>query len=275
MLDLPRAHAGPVAAGRFRVSPDEFEVSESLKEAPSGAGEHTLLRVEKVGQNTAWVARWLAEAAGCRDRDVGYCGLKDRHARTVQWFSVPVALEQDTVAAPEGVRVLDCVRHHRKLRLGAHSANHFHIRLHVDGELAPLIERCERVRVSGCPNWFGAQRFGRGGANLARARSWFARGGRARPDQRRHWLSAARAEVFNRYLEDRVTQSTWSEALPGDILNLDGSGSLFLCEALDPSIVERVGAWDVHPTGPLWGRGEAVRGSDHAQRERAQLTAHG
>ena len=54
----------------------------------SGAGEHIWLEVEKNGANTGFVAQRLAEAAGVKEWDVGYAGLKDRYAITRQWFSI-------------------------------------------------------------------------------------------------------------------------------------------------------------------------------------------
>ena len=62
-----------------------------------------LLKVRKRGANTEWVGREIARAAGCRPGDVGFAGLKDRHAVTTQWFSVPsprgAAYVADIVAA--------------------------------------------------------------------------------------------------------------------------------------------------------------------------------
>ena len=48
------------------------------------------MRIEKRGANTRWVAAELARQAQVSANDVGFAGLKDRHAVTVQWFSVPV-----------------------------------------------------------------------------------------------------------------------------------------------------------------------------------------
>jgi tRNA pseudouridine13 synthase len=89
-LTPPRAFGSALGHARLRVEPEDFVVEEDLGFAPSGAGSHVLLRVRKRNANTEWVARELARAAGCRPGDVGFAGLKDRHAVTTQWFSVPV-----------------------------------------------------------------------------------------------------------------------------------------------------------------------------------------
>ncbi|MFX8133556.1 tRNA pseudouridine(13) synthase TruD, partial [Acinetobacter baumannii] len=67
---------------------EDFVVTELPLQPPSGAGEHVWLEVEKHGANTAFVAEQLAAAAGVQPFDVGYAGLKDRHALTRQWFSI-------------------------------------------------------------------------------------------------------------------------------------------------------------------------------------------
>ena len=40
----------------------------------SGSGEHLCLKLEKVGDNTEFVARELARIAGCRHFDIGFEG---------------------------------------------------------------------------------------------------------------------------------------------------------------------------------------------------------
>ncbi|HTY49006.1 MAG TPA: tRNA pseudouridine(13) synthase TruD, partial [Steroidobacteraceae bacterium] len=81
------AHGAPPVRGRLRAQPEDFRVEEDLGFQPDGAGSHLLLKVEKRGANTEWVARQLSRLLGCAARDVGYAGLKDRHAVCVQWFS--------------------------------------------------------------------------------------------------------------------------------------------------------------------------------------------
>jgi tRNA pseudouridine13 synthase len=68
-------------------------------------------------------------------------------------------------------------------------------------------------------------------------------------------LSAARSLVFNAVLAARVRDGTWDHLEAGDIANLDGRGSIFPVDALDPTLTDRAAQLDIHPTGPLWGRG--------------------
>src|SRR5579864_949147 len=130
-LAPPRAHALPLEPATLRAVPEDFAVEEELGFDPSGSGQHLLLKVRKRDANTAWVARALARAAGCRDFDVGYAGLKDRRALAVQWFSVPCPRAGTDLRglAGEGFEVLEVHAHVRKLPRGALAGNRFALRV--------------------------------------------------------------------------------------------------------------------------------------------------
>ena len=116
---------------------------------------------------------------------------------------------------------------------------------------------------AGVPNYFGPQRFGRGGGNLARAREWAAGGQPPRDRMQRGFaLSTARSELFNLVLAERVRRGDWNRLLPGEAIILDGRRSFFRAEEVDAALVERCGAMDLHPSGPLWGRGAPEVGGD-------------
>jgi tRNA pseudouridine13 synthase len=258
-LAPPRAHGAPPAFGRLRLTPEDFVVEERLGFAPSGSGQHLLLRVRKREANTQWVARALARSVGCRPPEVGYAGLKDRHAVAVQWFSVPrprAALELQGLRG-EGFEVLEAHPHARKLPRGALAGNHFDVRIHAapgqGAELATrLAQRLRLIEERGVPNYFGAQRFGRAGANLLPDGAPLPRLG---SPQRGFVLSAARSLIFNAVLAARVQDGSWERLLEGELVNLDGRGSLFSAEPGDSRLPERCARLEIHPTGPLWGRG--------------------
>jgi tRNA pseudouridine13 synthase len=254
--DWPRAHGAPLFAASIRDEPSDFQVIENLGFEFSDAGEHDYLWVEKTAANTDWVARQLARHAGVRAADVGYAGMKDRHAITRQWFSVPSRGEADwALFTADGVSILDVRRHHRKLRRGAHDANTFRIALRTTqaaGMRAPVDERLGRMAARGVPNYFGPQRFGRHGANLDLARRLF-EGARLKRDKRSIAISAARSFLFNQILAARVTDGSWERILPGELVNLDGSGSVFRADEIDETIERRAAELDIHPTATLWG----------------------
>ena len=263
--ELPRAFGRPLLEARIRVRDEDFRVDEVDAFEPSGAGEHLLLTVEKRGMNTAFAARALAAWAGIEVDAIGYAGLKDRHAVTRQRFTLHLpgreAPPLDALQV-EGLRVLDAHRHARKLPRGALAGNAFVLVLRdVAGDRDATEARLAAIATRGVPNYFGEQRFGRGGANVAQALAMFAgEGGNARRRMRREeramLLSAARSELFNRVLARRVEQECWDRALDGEVSMLDGSRSVFGPEPLDDALAARLAAFDIHPTAPLWGRGE-------------------
>jgi tRNA pseudouridine13 synthase len=259
-LQPPRAHGAPLPPAELKASPEDFHVEERLSFEPSEDGPHWLLRVEKRGANTRWVAAEIARLAGVPGGDVGYAGLKDRHAVAVQWFSVPKlasAAEFWAHARTSEFKVLDVHANARKLKIGALVGNRFRIRLrNVTWSREQLDTKLEALAVHGAPNYFGAQRFGRGGYNLDRVATWVQSGAAPRGRAERGFaLSAARSLLFNAVLARRVEAGDWSQLAPGDLANLDGSGSHFVVTAVDDELRRRLNAFDIHPSGPLWGRG--------------------
>ncbi len=270
---LPRAHGAPVLSARLRQAPEDFCVEELPGFEPTGAGEHLLLEVEKRAMNTAFAARRIAQWANVAESAIGYAGMKDRHAVTRQRFSVwlpkKVAPEIELLQSGE-LRVLDQAWHARKLPRGALAGNRFELVLRgVQGEPAAIETRLQAMADLGVPNYFGEQRFGRGGGNLQQSLAMFA-GRRVRREERSMLLSAARSELFNRVLAARVAGGNWNAALEGEVWMLDGSRSVFGPEPFDDALQARLDAFDIHPSGPLWGRGELR--STHAARA-AELAA--
>ena len=278
--DWAQVHGDGLLDAQIRTSNADFEVTELLDPEACDNGEHDYLWIEKTGANTQWLARRLAQHAGIPPRDVGYAGLKDRHAVTRQWFSVrrPGGAGTDWSRFDvDGVKILDRLRHARKLRRGAHRGNDFRIALRsadIGTSHPQLVERLEIIAATGVPNYFGPQRFGRDGGNLELARRVFD-GQRVGRDRRGHAISAARALLFNTILDARVRDVSWNRLLPGERVNLDGSGSLFDVTTVDGTLEERCQCMDIHPTGTLWGRGGATRESRVAALESSAVRKYG
>ncbi|WP_196800532.1 tRNA pseudouridine(13) synthase TruD [Thioalkalivibrio sp. ALJ3] len=260
----------PISA-RVKQAPEDFCVFELPATAPEGSGEHLWLEVEKRLLNTEDVAVALARACQVPRAQVSYAGRKDRQAVTRQWFSVQCTtnaepdwqsastLTEHMNGSVEGeVRVLRAKRHSRKLRTGHLAGNRFVIWLrgvtrNRDGAEQVLRRICEQ----GVPNYFGQQRFGR--RNLEQAERWLG-GGRAPRgrNQRSLLLSSARSAIFNAVLAERVSDGTWASFRPGDVATFQGSGSVFAVPEVTTDIEQRLATGVIHPTGPLWGRGERL-----------------
>jgi len=258
-MSLPawaRAHGLPLFSATIRSTPAEFDVTEELGYEFDGEGEHDYVYVEKTGANTDWVSKQLAGFAEVAAKDIGYSGLKDRHAVTRQWFSVPRWHAPDWNAFDVAdIVIKDVQRHSRKLRRGAHKANRFQIVMRGKlPDLAALDERITAIRQNGVPNYYGPQRFGRGGANIELANSW-ASGRRLPRHKRSIAISSARSFLFNELLNQRVNDGTWNSLRRGDIANLDGTGSIFDVDEIDDELLLRCNEMDIHPAAELAGDG--------------------
>jgi tRNA pseudouridine13 synthase len=262
LMNLPCAHGGPAGSARLRVTPEDFLVREWLGFDADGEGDHLLLKVRKRGANTMWVAKQLAKIGKIHPRDVGFAGLKDRDAVAEQSFTVPARSAVGTSwvgVTGDGFEVLSAERIRRKLKRGALKGNDFVLVLReFAGDTAALEQRLQTLATEGVPNYFGPQRFGRGGQNIKAALAWFEGEGPAPERTERGFaLSAARSAIFNAVLAERIRAGTWNRLLDGDVVNLNGTGSFFPAQTVDDTLRERCGQLDVHPTGPMW-HGDAL-----------------
>jgi tRNA pseudouridine13 synthase len=156
------------------------------------------------------------------------------------------------------MQVVAAHRHHRKLRRGTLRGNRFHIRVAgARGDAAAVDEHLRRMAAGGIPNYFGPQRFGRDGGNLALAEALLVDGRRLGRQEHSLALSTARSWLFNSVLAERVRDGSWNRALAGDVMQLDGRRAVFRIDESDAEIERRCGAAEVHPTGPLPGRDAA------------------
>jgi len=274
-LDFSYAHGEPSARADFRSTPEDFVVREELGVEPDGAGEHLLLHLSKRGENTGWVAQQLAAAFGIREMDVGYCGMKDRHALTSQWFSLylPSSPEADAAtlqqffATHDSLTLLASDRHSKKLRRGQHRCNRFSLTLRAISDTDSIIQRLERVSREGVPNYFGEQRFGRQSSNLYWARRWFEGGEQIRNRGKKVMAkSAARAYLFNLVLSQRVAEGSWKQLICSDPESLTGP----LWGRGRPKVSESLAAWEAEVLTPY---GEWLQGLEHVglQQERRVL----
>lgn len=233
MERVHRGIEGVDSLASLKRFPQDFEVTEIWQPEFSGSGEHLYLYVEKIGQNTAWVAQQLAKAFRVGLKEVGYSGMKDRQAVTRQWFSLPVPADKAQMDAEiEGVSILKSARHSTKLRRGSHSGNQFKIRLrNLEGDPELVKERIEALLAQGFPNYFGLQRFGHNGNNLRAGMQLSKRRKLVGHPKRGIYLSAMRSALFNQVLTAQIHAGNWQEMIA----------------ATTPA------------TGPMWGRGRPLK----------------
>lgn len=250
----------PGIGGRIRTVPEDFEVEEIPAYEPSGVGEHVYLWVEKRGLSADYLASQLARALRLGTRDIGMAGLKDRHAVTRQWISVPASAESRIARIQiPGLTILKVSRHANKLRAGHLRGNRFRIRIRgVHSETASRLPALvARLQETGLPNYYGEQRFGRHGDTLRMGFDLLHGKADHRVEQSRFLrklaLSAVQSLLYNRYLAERVRRGLLHRVLPGDVLHQRPQGGLFVAENVDAE-QQRFDRREVVHTGPIYGR---------------------
>jgi len=275
--------------GRIKQTPEDFEVEEMPAYEPSGQGEFLYLWVEKRDMGAEYFFRQIARRLDIPVGDIGAAGMKDRHAVTRQMISVPASVHDRLPEIEgDGIRLLKVSRHGNKLRPGHLHGNRFRILIRgvTDAQIVPAI--VERLRAAGLPNYYGPQRFGRGGETvqlgLALLRGQpppsVAGGKEPLSGKKRHlnpWLrrlalSAAQAALFNHCLGQRLTDGLFRRVLPGDVMAKWPYGGLFVVDDREREQA-RFDARETVTTGPMFGRKMFEAAGEARQREVAVLLA--
>ena len=273
--EWPYSLGAPSVRGVIRSCPEDFVVEEIPRISPECEGSHLWLWVEKRSANTDWVARELASAIGCHQREIGFAGMKDRHAVTRQWFSVPATDVTEEILKQvqiEDVRILEKQRHTKKLKRGTLDGNRFVLKIRdFDGDTARTEQRLEQIQKNGVPNYFGPQRFGHQGRNVEQGFRLLSQNARMKRNKRSIYLSALRSFLFNQVLAERVLKGSWDTMIDGELAMLDGTHSIFPVELPDADIEDRCKRLDIHPTGPMPGEGGTQPQGEVAELEQRVL----
>lgn len=162
--------------GRLRADPRDFIVRERLLDGsvanerlqgsgPSGSGDFLRCVLVKANVDHFSAIGLAAKAMGCRPRDVGFAGIKDKRALTAQFVTFPASKIR---AGGIGARAIGRIKLIPErfvgegLRPGGSAGNLFEIRVRgarsdptsLMGALAELSS------LGGVPNFYGYQRFG-------------------------------------------------------------------------------------------------------------------
>jgi tRNA pseudouridine13 synthase len=257
----------PGIGGVIKQEVDDFVVEEIPAYLPSGQGEHLYLWVEKRDMGAEYFTRQLAQRLGISPRDVGTAGLKDRRAVTRQWVSVPGACE---VLLPQvdgdGITVLKVDRHGNKLKPGHLHGNRFNILIRDVQEVSTLGSIVKRIEEQGLPNYYGTQRFGRGGETLHMGWSLL-HGERVQAGHflKKLALSAVQSACFNVYLSERLREGCFRQVLDGDVMAKWPAGGMFVTN--DPVTEQaRFDRREIVHTGPMFG--SKMREAERAAGER-------
>lgn len=249
----------PGIRGEIKAEPAHFVVEEIPLYEPMGEGEHVYVCLTREGWTTRALQQQLAGLFDLREVDVGCAGLKDKHARVTQTFSL---LLRDADEATVARRIQEALpvevawarRHRNKLRRGHLLGNRFRIVvLHPEPEAMARAEVvAQALQTHGLPNYYGVQRFGIDGDNAQRGREVLLGRGPRERWLKRFLLSAYQAALFNAWLTERIGRGWFERLLTGDIAKKADTGGLF--EVMDAEVeLPRFQRREITYTGPIYG----------------------
>ncbi|MER3556145.1 MAG: tRNA pseudouridine(13) synthase TruD, partial [Meiothermus sp.] len=266
----------PGLSGVIRQASDEFQVTEVPAYLPRGEGEHLYVWLEKRDLTTRAVFELLRDELGVAEKNIGVAGLKDKHALTRQWFSIPAKYENrlSLLERHSGVRVLETALHTNKLRVGHLRGNQFRILIRVLEEAASKGQKAEGKKLStlryqpsasirtvfatlqakGVPNYFGPQRFGLGGLNPGKGYELVTKGGRrGDPWLGRFLIGSLQSLMFNDWLALRLERGLFNRVVQGDVAKKHDTGGEFVVEDAEVES-PRAQRLEISATGALFGK---------------------
>ena len=270
----------------FNSSPRDFTVEEIPLYEFTGEGEHLILKVRKKEMTTWEMIDAISNHIGIRRRDIGYAGLKDKHAMTIQYISV-MAIHEEKLKAftHDKIKILKMQRHNNKIRIGHLKGNRFKIRLKkvLGVQKAKLDSVLEWIKANGVPNYFGNQRFGTDGNNWEDGKKIIEGKLKIRDKKTKEFLVGAyQSYLFNAWLCKRMelnhllekfteseteqilklptgslkgtkSQPNFFKLVEGDVMMHYPYGRLFLVEDLQEE-AKRFESKDIAPSGLLPGK---------------------
>ncbi|MFT7860423.1 MAG: tRNA pseudouridine(13) synthase TruD [Sulfurimonas sp.] len=196
----------------FKQSARDFVVDEIPLYEFSGEGEHLILQVRKKNLSTTEMVGMIARYLGIKNKEIGYAGLKDKHAMTKQYISLHKKHEEAMENFEhESIKVVSKTYHNNKIRVGHLKGNRFFIRLKKVNptSAAKIDEALKNIEGQGMPNFFGYQRFGNDGDNHILGEQ-IAKGEKKErnPRVRRLLVNAYQSHLFNLWLSRRLEISS-------------------------------------------------------------------
>ena len=217
----------------FKPSSRDFSVEEVPLYEFSQVGEHLVLKVRKKDLTTWEMLDILSNTLGVAKKEFGYAGLKDKHAITTQYISMPKRVEEKLKNfSHPNMKILEKHYHNNKIRVGHLKGNKFWLRFKkvLDTQKDILESVLKWIEINGMPNYFGVQRFGNSGTNYLEGKAIIEGKLKLRDKKKREFLiSSYQSYLFNQWLAKRVNLSILLESFKSaeveTILNLE-KGSL-------------------------------------------------
>jgi len=217
----------------FNPTSRDFIVDEIPLYPFTGEGEHLVVHVRKKDMTTWEMISAIAKYCKIKQRDIGYAGLKDKNAMTMQYISLLAKDNEEKLKTfnHDKIKILSTTRHNNKIRTGHLKGNHFKVRLKkVLGVQKDKLDSVTKwIKEHGVPNYFGNQRFGTDGNNWQEGKAIIEGKLKIRDKKMRTFLiNSYQSYLFNSWLSKRIELSllleSFSESDAENIFELpDGS----------------------------------------------------
>lgn len=196
----------------FKQTIERFFVEEIPLYTFSGSGNYLILKIKKTDMSTWKLITVLAKATGLAERDIGYAGLKDKNATTIQYISIPKQAERELNKnlTTERVEILERTYNKAPIKVGHLKGNSFSIVLHhIDGKDAKFFTTtAKKMQKDGIPNYYGYQRFGEDSRSYLQGKEIAHSGKRLKGSKEKLLVSAYQSHLYNKWLGQRVKLST-------------------------------------------------------------------
>ena len=144
---------------KLRMKPEDFIVEEIVDFDKIAGKKCYLYKLTKRNIECLKAFSYIAKKFRIPLRDIGYCGLKDRHALTTQYISIPKKYGKLSLDEPN--LKLELVGESKFLLLGDLEGNRFTITVRgLKKQDIPKIKENLKYLSYGAPNYFDSQRFG-------------------------------------------------------------------------------------------------------------------
>jgi len=220
----------PIPFG-FEQTIERFFVEELPMFHFSGHGNYLILKIKKRDMSTWKLIHVLSKATGLSEREIGYAGLKDKSATTIQYLSLPKQAERELkYLTTDKIEILEKTYHKLPIKIGQLKGNRFSIVLdQVSNESLSKIESIStRMSAHGIPNYFGYQRFGEDRKSYLQGKKIAHSGKRLKGAKEKLLVASYQSYLFNQWLSERVKLSK----IIGSSSTEEASGELGYPEAL-------------------------------------------
>lgn len=195
----------------FAKNAKNFVVEEIPLYPFSGKGEHLILKIRKKDLSTFDLLSIISKKLNIKKLDIGYAGLKDKDALSIQYISINKKLAKNIESLElENIKILDSTLHNNKIKIGHLKGNKFYIRIKKLNKInANKIQNTIKIILdSGMPNYFGFQRFGRDGDNYDDGKAILQNKLKIKDKKLSKFLiSAYQSYLFNNWLKKRIEMS--------------------------------------------------------------------